>query len=155
MVLPEGESGLQKFNLTEERASLLSSWFACPSSMKDETIGRNEIELAKKLGVTSKWLREVKQRPEMQAQVREKLHAAAVYGMPNILYKAIQMAEEGDLKATRFVGEISGLIKQHGIQVNNNVISPTVTEELSDEAIIMAVERIASRRIEPKGDDAP
>jgi hypothetical protein len=121
--------------------------------MKDGDIPKDDLALAKHFGVTTKWLREVKMRPEMMEAVRNKLHAAAVYGMPDILFKATKLAEEGDIKAIRFMGEVSGMIKQSGVQVNNNVINPTVYEQASDEQLMEAARRIYGKRIDPEGPD--
>ena len=148
--MEEGESGLVRFQLTEERLNAFSTWWAVPTAMKDGDIPKDELALAKHFGVTTKWLREVKQRPEVIGAVREKLHAAAVYGMPDILFKQIQVAAEGDTKAARFCAEISGVIKQHGIQVNNNVISPVVNEEISDEHLVARVREVFGRRVNPE-----
>ena len=146
---------MARYQLTEERASVLSSFWATPTVFRSELLAKNEIELAKTLGVTTKWLNEVKRRPEMVGAVRDKIHTAAVYGMPNILFKAMAQAEEGDTKAQRFVAEISGLIKQHGIQVNNNVITPTVNEEISDEHLIERVRDVFGKRIDPTKGSEP
>lgn len=153
--VPEGESGLARFQLTDERATVLSSFWATPTQFRTELLAKNEVELAKTLGVTTKWLNEVKRRPEMVAAVRDKIHTAAVYAMPDVLMKQIGAAETGDTKAARFVAEISGVIKQHGIQVNNNVISPTVYETLSDEDVIRGVETVMRRRIGNKDREGP
>ena len=151
--VPEGESGLEKFNLTDERLNAFSTWWALPSAMKDGDIPKDELALAKHFGVTTKWLRECKQRPEVAAAVRDKLHQAAIYGMPDVLFKQIQVAETGDTKAARFVAEISGVIKQNGVQVNNNVISPTVYQGMSDDELMEAGRRIWGRRVEPEDTD--
>lgn len=155
--IPEGESGLARFQLTDERATVLSSFWATPTAFRSELLAKNEVELAKTLGVTTKWLNEVKRRPEMVAAVRDKIHTAAVYAMPDVLMKQIGAAETGDTKAARFVAEISGVIKQHGIQVNNNVINPMIKEELSDQAVQQAFEDIIARRlpkVDPREPDA-
>jgi hypothetical protein len=149
----EGESGLANFNLTDERLNAFSTWWALPSAMKDGDIPKTELGLAKHFGVTQKWLREVKNRPEVVDQVRTKLHSAAVYGMPDILFKQMKVAEEGDTKAARFVAEISQVIKQGGINVNNNVITPTIYEQASDDQLMEQARRIIGRRVDPEESD--
>lgn len=97
----------------------------------------------------------------MIAATREKLHACAVYAMPDILWEQSRIANSrtvkdgngnlkevpGDVKAARFVAEIAKVVGMGGggTQINN-IIQPTVDMELTDEVLIRRIEDIARRR---------
>ena len=148
--MPEGDSGLVRHTLTEERLEAYSAWFSLPTSYKTGDIPRDVVALAKHFGVSAKSIEDAKRRPDMVKRVAERLHAAAVYGMPDILWnmigKAADSADKEAPKAARFVAEIAGVIRSgSAVQVNNTVVTPTM--DLSDDALITAVEDIARRRV--------
>ena len=154
MKLPEGDSGLQRHQLTEDRLDAWATWFALPAKIKDGDIPKDINSLAKRFGVSAKFLNECKQRPEMIKRVTEKLHAAAVYGLPEILFtmigKAADAEDKDPTKAARFVAEIAGVIKSGGsVNVNTTMVTP-VAGEWTDQELRSKVFEIARRAVPPE-----
>lgn len=91
----------------------------------------------------------------MVKAVAERLHAAAVYGMPDILWNMIDIAQDKAnkecTKAARFVGEVAGAISKGGVNVQNTVVTP-LQSDMPDEILMEQVERVFRRRVPP---DAP
>ncbi len=130
-----------------------SAWFALPSAYKKGDIPKDVASLAKHFGVSAKSIEEAKRRPEMVKAVADHLHAAAVYGLPDILFtmidKASDKADKESAKAARFVAEIAGVIKSGGsVNVSNTVVTPMMGD-LTDEELRSQVWEIAKRAVPP------
>lgn len=154
MRLPEGDSGLTKHTLNQERLDALSAWFALPSSEKRGDIPKDVAAMAKHFGVSAKFIEESKRRPEMAKRVKERLTMAAVYAVADILWTQIDIATDKDHrdcgKAARFVAEVAGVINRGGgINVNTTMITP-MSDDIPDEVLITRMEEISRRRIPPR-----
>ena len=130
-----------------------SAWFALPTALKKGEIPKDLATLAKHFGVSVKSLEEAKRRPEMLKAVKDHLHAAAVYGMPDILYNMIEMAaEKGNKeapKAARFVAEVGEFIRGGGsVNVSQTTVVP-MAGEWTDDELRSKVWEIAKRAVPP------
>lgn len=139
--------------MTEERLAAYSAWFALPSSERKGDIPKDIAALAKHFGVSAKSIEEAKRRPEMIKRVKERLQAAAVYAMPDVLWAQIDIATDKEHrdcgKAARFVGEVSGAINRGGgVNINNTTVVP-MSDDIPDDVLITRMEEIARRRVSP------
>ena len=160
MVLPEGDSGLKKHNLTADRLTAWAAWFSLPAAMRKGDIPKDIPALAKAFGVSAKAIEEARRRPELVKAVAENLHSAAVMGLPEILWTMIKKAEDGTdkecTKAARFVAEIAGVIKSGGsVNVSQTTVVP-MAGEWTDDELRSKVWEIAKRAVPPNrgSDDA-
>lgn len=144
--LPEGESGKILNNMTEERLSELSSWFALSKKEKTSVGMPDERAVAEFLGTTVAFVRKAKEDDRVLEKVRAKLDLALLYDVvetrPLLRKIALDDAQKPEmrLKAQRTLEELAGnLQKRFGppVNVQVNTMNAVNYGEIPDEELLL------------------
>lgn len=139
----EGETGLTKSRLTEDRLESIAEYWATPTELR-----KPEPQFAKTLGVSSASMRKWKDDPRMQKRVKDFIDRKVLYMMPDVIswcYEAGRPRQNkngtvtpGDEKARRTLLEIGKLVKSGNAHVSQtmNVVQPTFMEAEDDESFM-------------------
>jgi hypothetical protein len=105
------------------------------------------------LGISAATVRKAKTDKRVMARVRERLDEQLLYDVVEIRPVIKQMALNPDekpaerLKAARTIEELAGNLKRGpGVEINTTNVHPTVWQDMTDDQVLEAVERIAKER---------
>jgi len=151
--LPEGESGVVRGNLTEERQDALAEWYGKTQAEKIAAGLPDPGSVAQLLGISTATVRKAKKDKRIISKIREQLDRQLLYDVveirPVIKAMALNENEKGDtrLKAARTIEELAGNLKKTpAVELNTTNVHPTIWQEMTDDQVLDAVERIARER---------
>lgn len=141
--VPEGESGLARYRLTEARLRSIASFFAQPTWVrKGQTreAGYRDDEyafLAARLGVTTRYVRRFERSPRLRREITERLRLAVTKLMPDVIWGQLMLAvQDRDTGAARYLGEYEGTLRgKSGTAVNvqqNVAVGLQVNSQIKD-----------------------
>jgi hypothetical protein len=151
--LPVGESGVERGRLTEDRQDALAEWYGKSEAEKKASGLPDPGAVAQLLGISAATVRRAKTDKRVMGKIREQLDQQLLYDVVEIrpVIKALAMDPEGKtdvrLKAARTIEELAGNLKKGpGVEINTTNVHPTVWQDMSDDQVLEAVERIAKER---------
>jgi len=151
--LPEGESGVERGKLTEDRQEALAEWYGKTQAEKIAAGLPDPGSVGQLLGISTATVRKAKTDKRIMGRIRERLDEQLLYDVveirPVIKALAVNPEEKPDvrLKAARTIEELAGNLKKGpGVEINTTNVHPTVWQDMTDDQVLDAVERIAKER---------
>lgn len=139
--------------MTEDRQEALAEWYGKTQAEKVADGLPDPKAVGALLGISPATVRKAKSDKRVMARIRERLDEQLLYDVveirPVIKALALDPEEKPDvrLKAARTIEELAGNLKKGPlVELNKTDIHPTVWQEMTDDQVLEAVERIAQER---------
>lgn len=148
--IQEGESGVRKGNLTEERIEAISDYWGCPETERKERWGEPQ-DIARLLGISPATVRKAKVDKRVKAQIKDAMENKLLYDVIEARAIALKILhsekERGDtkIKAWRTLEQMHGTLTSNAPQVNITNDFSTY-ENLTDEQVSEMYDNYARKR---------
>ena len=155
--MPEGESGVRKGNLTQDRQEALAEYWGSPEKERLERWG-DPMALGKLLGLSAATVRKAKFDKRVKSLISEALNNQLLYDVIEARRIAMQIIRDDHAKPeTRLKGwstleRMNGTLATGGISINQSIITP-MSDDIPDEVLITRMEEISRRRVPPRVED--
>jgi hypothetical protein len=149
--IEEGESGVRSGNLTEERLTALTEWYALSHREKAERGLPSAASVSSLLGISPARVRAAQTDKRVLAGVRDRLDTELLYMVvewrPQLRALLESDKEDTRLKAGRTLEELAGNLKKAG---NVNVVNQNIVQDssYSDAELLAKVEEVLGKRTE-------